>query len=53
MAEEVKEEVKEYKLAVVPTGEALAIQTPEGEALSTEQVLVVLLNKINNLEKKL
>lgn len=48
MGEETKtseaKEVKEYKLVTVPTGEALAIQTPTGDVITTEQAIVEILN---------
>ncbi len=39
---EVKEE--NYKLVTVPTGEAIAIQTPTGDVITSEQAIVELLN---------
>jgi len=47
--EEIKEEVKKvkeegYKLVTVPTGEAIAIQTPKGDIITSEQAIVELLN---------
>ena len=46
-----KEEVSEdYKLVKVPTGEALAIQTPEGEYISTELALVEVLNMLKQVQ---
>ena len=49
---EIKEEKKEvkkvkevdYKLVTVPTGEAIAIQTPTGDIITSEQAIVELLN---------
>lgn len=49
--QEVKEE--EYKLVEVPTNHVLAIQTPEGELLSTEQAIVEILNGQRKLLKAL
>ena len=46
-----EKETKEYVLVKVPTGEALAFQTPKGEVVSTEQLLVEIANKITNVEK--
>jgi len=48
MAEETKN--KEYVLVKVPTGEALAFQNPEGEILSTEQLLVVIANNVDKIK---
>lgn len=47
--EEVKKEVKkvkeeDYKLVTVPTGEAVAIQTPSGDIITSDQAIVELLN---------
>ena len=50
MTEE-KEEKKEYVLVEVPTGSALAFQTPEGTIVSTEQLLVEIANKLDKVEK--
>ena len=56
-AEEIKEEIKEvikpdrYELVKVPTGEALAIQTPEGEYIGTEMATVEILNIVKSIEK--
>jgi len=50
----VKEEAKEiklYELVKIPTGEALAIQTPSGDILSTEFALVEVLNKLEDIQK--
>lgn len=42
---EVKEKAKdEYKLVTVPTGEAIAIQTPTGDVITSEQAIVEILN---------
>lgn len=51
--EEIKKEVKEqdFKLVTVPTGEALAIQTPTGELINTEQAMVEILNLTKNIQK--
>jgi len=52
MVEEKKETKKtKYELVQVPTGQALAIQTPEGEVISTEFALVEILNKLDSIEK--
>ena len=40
-----------YELVKVPTGEALAIQTPEGEYISTEMAMVDILNIVKSIEK--
>jgi hypothetical protein len=52
MTEDKKEvkEKEEYKLVKVPTGEALAIQTPEGEVMQTEYALVELLNLVKEIK---
>jgi len=53
--EEVKEvkKVKEenYKLVTVPTGEAIAIQTPTGDVITSEQAIVELLNITKEIAK--
>jgi len=49
--EEKKTEVKEYVLVNVPTGQALAIQTPTEDVITTEQALVEILNKLDKIEK--
>ena len=52
--EEVKKpEVKEenYKLVTVPTGEAIAIQTPTGDVITSEQAIVELLNITKEIAK--
>ena len=46
-----EKEIKEYVLVKVPTGEALAFQNPEGEILSTEQLLVVIANSVDKIKK--
>jgi hypothetical protein len=46
------EEAKQYQLVQVPTGQALAIQTPEGDVMTTEQALVELLNKVDKIAKQ-
>ena len=48
-----EEQTKEYSLVKVPTGEAIAIQTPEGEIMTTEYALVEVLNKLDKIAKKL
>jgi len=40
-----------YELVKVPTGEALAIKTPEGEYINTEQAMVEVLNIVKSIEK--
>jgi len=42
---------EEYKLVEVPTGSALAFQTPEGEIFTMEQLLVQLANEIREVKK--
>lgn len=52
MVEEKIEEKKDtYELVQVPTGQALAIQTPSGEVLNQEQALVEVLNIIKDIKK--
>ena len=46
---EVKEE--NYKLVTVPTGEAIAIQTPTGDVITSEQAIVELLNITKEIAK--
>lgn len=48
---EKKEETKGYELVEVPTQMGLAISTPQGEGLSTEQAIVEILNKLDRIEK--
>lgn len=40
-----------YELVKIPTGEALAIQNPDGEYMSTEMAIVEILNILKNIEK--
>jgi len=47
---EVKES-GEYELVNVPTGEALAIKTPEGKFIGTEHAIVEVLNIVKSIEK--
>lgn len=42
---------KEYELVQVPTQHSLAVQTPEGEVITTEYAIVEILNKLNKMEK--
>jgi hypothetical protein len=42
-----------YQLVQVPTGSALAIQTPEGEQIIPEQAMVEILNKLDKLIKSI
>ena len=52
---EEKEVVKsdKYELVNVPTGEALAIKTPEGEYIGTEMAMVEVLNIVKSIEKNI
>jgi len=50
MAEKTKTET-EYKLVTVPTGEAIAIQRPDGQVITTEQAIVEILNITKKIEK--
>lgn len=45
------EEVSGYQLVNVPTEHVLAVQTPSGDIVSTEQAIVEILNKLDNMEK--
>ena len=51
--EEKKVEAKKenYELVKVPTGEALAIKTPEGEYITTEMAMVEILNIVKSIQK--
>jgi len=52
--EEKKKELKQYKqyeLIEVPTQYGLAISRPAGEAMTTEQAIVEILNKLERIEK--
>lgn len=51
--EEVKETKEEYNLVNVATQTSTVIQDSSGNILSNEQVLIVILNKLASLEKKL
>jgi len=44
------EQKKEYKLVNVPTQHTTAVETPDGEILSVEQSIVLLLNKIDEIK---
>lgn len=46
-----KEEEPKFQLVRVPTDYGLAIQTPEGETMNTDQAIVYLLNEIMELRK--
>lgn len=46
-----KEEETAYKLVKIPTGEQLAIQTPDEQIWTFEQAVFELLNKVDKLEK--
>lgn len=52
MAEE-KKEVKEYQLVEVPTGSQLAYRTPEGNVVSSEELLVEIANKVDKIHSEL
>lgn len=51
MVEEKTKEQKspEYELVEIPTGSALAFRTPNGEILTTEQLLVEIANKVDKI----
>jgi len=44
-------EEKKYELVQVPTEHRLALRTPEGEILNTEEALVLLLNEVSEMRK--
>jgi len=46
-----KEEKKGFELVEVPTEYGIAIQTPEGEQISANQLLVRMANNIEELRK--
>ena len=48
-----KKEKKEYALVEVPTGSALAYQTPEGEVLSSEGMLLHIANELREIKEYL
>jgi len=50
MVEKTKKET-DYKLVTIPTGEAIAIQRPDGEVITTEQAIVEILNITKKIEK--
>lgn len=50
MSEE-KTEKKEFSLVEVPTDYGIAIQTPEGEQISANQLLVRMANDLKELRK--
>ena len=50
MMEEKKEERIKFQLVEVPTQLGLAIKTPEGDHISTEQATVLLLNEVIELK---
>lgn len=49
----VKPKEEEYTLVKVATQHELAVETPEGDYVSTEQAIVMLLNKVARLERAL
>ena len=53
MVDEKKKEVEEAKVVEVTTKVAPAIQLVDGTIISEQQALVIILNKINKLEKVL
>lgn len=52
MAEE-KTEEKEFELVEVPTEYGWAIQTPEGDQISANQLLVRMANNLEELRKNI
>jgi len=53
MVEKVKEEIKVYDVVKVPSEFQLAIGTPEGEVIDVNQALALILNKLEEVRKKL
>jgi len=51
--EEPKEVIEEkvFELVQVPTQHALMVQTPEGEVIQTEQLLVEIANEVRAIRK--
>jgi hypothetical protein len=47
----VEEVKKEFALVQVPTGQELAFQTPEGEIIRTEELLVMIANKLDEVHR--
>lgn len=45
-----KKQTKEFQLVNVPTQYVTAIETPEGENISIEQGIVLVLNEINQIK---
>jgi len=50
--EEKNEEVLKYTLIEVPTGSALAIETPDKNLISQEQALVEILNIVKDIKAR-
>lgn len=48
-----EEKVDKFELVEVPMSFAPAIKTPEGEILNTEQSIVLILNLLRELNKKI
>ena len=56
MVEEKEEKTKEplkYELVEIPTQMGLAIQTPDKQHINVEQAMVEVLNKIDELHRKI
>jgi len=49
--EKPKKKKKEFELIQVPTQHTIAVQTPEGEIISTEQLLVQIANDLVEIKK--
>ena len=45
------EDKKEFALIQIPTQLGLAIQTPEGEQVSQEELLVIIANEVREIKK--
>ena len=53
MAEEKKQEKKEFQLVQVPTEFGLAFQTPDGKNITESELLVYIANTLEELKKNL
>lgn len=51
MAKDEKVEAKKYELVQVATQHELAIQSPEGEVMSINEAIVLLLNEVKEIKK--
>lgn len=48
-----EKEVKQYQLVEVTTQTGLAIQTPEGKLLTSEQAIVDILNYVKEIKEEI